>query len=164
MHEQDTDEFLAPEGLTVFRDESNNLCARIAGRGEWTKVALRLAFPYSDPDHYVALVCDGEEIGMVRDPEELDPDSRALVREELKKRYHVPEILRVLDVRDQNTAAVWTVETEKGVRQLLVRDRHNFRRFREGDVVIVDVDGNRFRLRRDRAFDRESRRLIDNYG
>jgi len=157
-------ECLDPRDLTVFRDGSNNLCVRIRDRGQWEKVTVRLTFPYSDPDHYVALFHDGEEIGIVRDLGELREDSRALLRGELTKRYHVPRIERILAVQETSNAAVWTVLTDRGERELMVRDRHNFRHFRGGDVIIVDVDGNRFRIPRDTMFDRQSQRLLDNHG
>jgi hypothetical protein len=163
MSEVSYDNCIDPGDLTVFKDESNNLAVEVEGRGSWSKVAVRLAFPYSDPDHYIALIHEGEQIGMVRDLEELDPDSRAVLQEVLSRRYHIPEVLRVLHVREDKNATVWTVETDRGQRHLMVRDRHNFRRIGGGDTIIVDVDGNRFRLRRDRRFDEESQQLLDTY-
>lgn len=163
MSEVKNHDFTKPGDLKVFRDDSNNLAVEVKGRGRWAKVAIRLAFPYSDPEHYIALVHDGEQVGMVRDLGELEPESRAVLREALKMRYHVPEVLRILDVREDRNAAVWSIETDRGPRHLTVRDRHNFRRIKGGDTVIVDVDGNRFRLRRDRIFDEESQRLLDTY-
>ncbi len=164
MHDTKEEGFLPPETVRVLRDESNNLTVQIEGRDAWQKVVAKLAFPYSDPTHYVTLVSDTEEIGIVRDLDELDRESRELLSEALAKRYHIPEVLRVMDISEANNAAVWTVETDRGERQFMVRDRHNFRRFRGGDTIIVDVDGNRFRLARDRVFDEGSRRLMENHG
>ena len=58
---------VAPEALEVFRDESNNLCCRIEGLGEWTKVTVRLAFPYSNGERFVALFQENEQVAMIRD-------------------------------------------------------------------------------------------------
>ena len=153
--------YIAPEDLTVFHDESNNLNVRVKGRGEWAKVVVRLACPYSDPEHFVGLLHDGEQIGMIRDLSDLTEDSRALLKQALTKRYHIPEVARILSVRETSNAAVWTVATDKGRREFMVRGRHNFRRIKGRDLIIVDVDGNRFRVRRGVPLDRESQKLLD---
>jgi hypothetical protein len=160
-----TDErYFDPEELRVFRDDSNNLCLEVEGKGIREKVSVRLAFPYSDPDGYVSFVQDGEELGMLEEPARLDEQSRQVLREALDKRYHIPEILKITAVEDAHNAQVWFVETDRGSRRLLVRDRHNFRRIKGGDLIIVDVDGNRFRLARDRKLDADSQRLLDMHG
>jgi len=164
MNDAAIQDYIAPEDLRIFRDDSNNLSVEIKGHRTWNKVVARLAFPYSDPSHFVILMRDDEEIGVVRDVSELEQGSRALLEEALAKRYHIPEILRVLDITESNSAAIWVVETDRGPREFMVRDRHNFRRFRGGDLIIVDVDGNRFRIARDRVFDADSQRLMDNHG
>lgn len=155
--------YIDPTGLQIFRDDSNNICAEVDGRGKWEKVAFKLAFPYSDPDRFVSILHEGEQIGMLRDVGELSEDSERVLREALARRYHVPEVVSILDVREGKSAAVWTVETERGTRKLMVRDRHNFRRVKGGDTIIIDVDGNRFRLRGDRRLDPESQKLLDMY-
>ncbi|MCK4282930.1 MAG: DUF1854 domain-containing protein [Candidatus Brocadiae bacterium] len=155
--------YIAPEPLTIFRDESQNLCVEIQGRGAWRKVVAKLAFPYSAPESFVLLMQNDEPIGMVRSLSELDEDSRAVLQEALRKRYHIPEIQCIVSVHEAHNAAMWVVETDRGPRDLLVRDRHNFRRIKDGDLIIVDVDGNRFRVSRHRVFDKESQKLLDLY-
>ena len=155
---------IAPEDLKVFKDDSNNLSATIEGRGTWTKIAVRLAFPYSDPDHFASLVFNEEHVGMVRDLTELDEGSRLLLQEALLKRYHIPQVRQVLSVRELHNATHWQVVTDRGTRDFMVRDRHNFRRIKGGDLIIVDVDGNRFQVLRNGDFDQESLRLLDTYG
>jgi len=164
MSQTDDTLCIAPEVLEVFRDESNNLGCRIEGLGRWTKVTVRLAFPYSNSERFVALFHENEQIAMIRDLAEVEEKSRALLREAIRKRYHIPEVLAILQVREGRNATVWTVRTEKGERKLMVRDRHNFRRVRGGDTIIIDMVGNRFRLARDRRFDPQSQRLLDLYG
>ncbi|MGD2175115.1 MAG: DUF1854 domain-containing protein, partial [Candidatus Brocadiaceae bacterium] len=120
-----------------------------------------LAFPYSEPDRFVILYQDEEEIGVVGDLEELDDESRTVLREVLEKRYHIPRIQRVLSVDDAHNATRWTVETDRGRREFLVRDRHNFRRIKGKGLIIVDVDGGRFLIPREAVFDKQSQKLLD---
>lgn len=157
------DHCIAPEGLRAFRNESNNLCVRIRGRGEWEKVVVRVAFPYSDPAHYVVLFHDEQEIGVVSDLTDLDPHSGRLLKEMVAKRYHVPEVKRILAIEEAHNATRWDVETDMGQRSFEVQDRDNFRRVRGGGVVIIDVDTNRFRIPDVTALDKHSRKLMDMY-
>jgi hypothetical protein len=156
--------YLAPGEVKVFRDDSNNLAVETTDGETWRKVTARLAFPYSAPDRFIILTRDGEEVGMIRDPAELDESSRSVMEDTLQKRYHIPEIERILSVEDAHNATRWSVETDRGPREFLVRDRHNFHRVKGGDTVVVDVDGNRFRIPRDRVFDKQSRKLLDMHG
>jgi len=160
--EQDV-HYIEPEKLTVFRNESKNLCVRVDGRGEWEKVVVKLAFPYSDPEHFVVLSQEEEEIGIVRDLQEVDEQSRSLLKEMLSKRYHIPEIQRVLSIEEVHNATRWTVETDRGRRTFEVRNSNNFRWLKDGTVVIIDVDANRFRISARSALDRDSQRLLDAY-
>jgi hypothetical protein len=163
MNDTQQQVYIDPADLRIYRDDSNNICADVEGRGTWQKVAFKLAFPYSDPDRFVSILHEGEQIGMVRHVSELSEDSQLVLREALARRYHIPEVISILDVREGKSAAVWTVETERGPRKLMVRDRHNFRRVQGGDTIIIDVDGNRFRLSSDRRLDPESQKLLDMY-
>ena len=161
-NEQDVD-FIPPEDLEVFSNESKNLCVRVEGRGTWEKVAVKLAFPYSGPEHFVVLSQEEEEIGMVRDLRQVDEQSRALLKEMLAKRYHMPEIQRILSIEEIHNATRWTVETDKGRRSFEVRNSDNFRRLRGGGIVIIDVEANRFRISDRSALDKDSERLLDSY-
>jgi len=158
------DEYLKPEDVTVFRNKSNNLCVRIKDVGEWEKVVVKLAFPYSAPGHFIVLSCDEKEIGVIRDLDRVADDSRALLKEMLAKRYHIPQIKRIYSVEQVRNATRWSVETDKGRRSFEVRDSYNFRFIENsGSIVIIDVDANRFRISDLKALDEESRKLLDMY-
>ena len=156
-------DYIAPEDLKVFRNGSNNLCVRIEGRGEWEKVTVRLAFPYSDPGHFIVLSHEEREIGVIRDLHQAEENSRALLKEMMAKRYHVPEITIIVSIEEVRNAMRWTVETDKGCRSFDVRDRYNFRRIRGGAIIIVDVEANRFRISDPSALGEESQKLLDIY-
>ena len=81
----------------------------------------------------------------------------------MAKRCHIPEIQRIVSIEEVHNATRWTVETDCGRRDFEVQDRHNFRRVREGGLVIVDVEANRFRIPDLSALDEESHDLLDRY-
>ena len=47
--------------------------------------------------------------------------------------------------------------------EVLVRVRLNFRKLRNGDLVIIYVDGNRFRILSGQDLDKQSQRLLDEH-
>ena len=155
------EEHIPPSLLTVFQNESGNLCARIEGRGEWEKVSARRAFPYTDPDRYVALYSGNEEIGVIQSLEGLDADSRAVLQVALRKRYHIPVILRIIGIDEVQNATRWHVETDSGPRSFEVQSHRNFRRLPDGGLMIIDVDSNRYRIPDRAALDKGSREQLD---
>jgi hypothetical protein len=155
------DSYLDPRQVFLYRNKSRNLCLRIEGRGEWEKIAVRRAFPYSEPESYIVFQSDDEELGVLRDPSELDAESYALLDITLRKRYHIPVILRIVSVEETHNATKWQVETDMGPRSFEVHSRRSFRSMREGELVIIDVDANRFRVPDRHALDRASRDLLE---
>jgi hypothetical protein len=103
-------------------------------------------FPLSDPDHYIGFLDSAnKDIGLVIDPSQLDPESRLVVDQDLEKRYFVPLIRKVYSVKEEFGTIAWDVDTDKGRRELLVRNiRDNLQELTSSRVIVTDVDGNRF--------------------
>jgi hypothetical protein len=136
---------LDPKQMRVFRVAG---IPRLTLRDDrsWHKVSVARAFPLSDPDHYLGFL-DGDEkdIGLLHDPSLLDPESRQIVEEELEKRYFVPVVERVLSIKEEFGTIYWTVETDRGQKEIIVRNlRDNLQELSSSRVIITDVDGNRF--------------------
>ena len=112
----------------------------------WTKIAVARTFPLSDPDHYLGFLDGaGKDIGMLQDPALLDPASRQIIDEELDKRYFVPVIERVHSVKEEFGTVYWKVETDRGEKEIVVRNlRDNIQELSATRVIITDIDGNRF--------------------
>ena len=112
----------------------------------WAKVSVARAFPLSDPKHYIGFLDGaGKDVGLLHDPDQLDPESRKLVEEELEKRYFVPIVERVSSVKEEFGTIYWTVETDRGAKEIVVRNlRDNLQELAQGRVIITDADGNRF--------------------
>ena len=87
----------------------------------------------------------GKDIGLLHDPDLLDAESRRTVDEELEKRYFVPVVERVLSVKEEYGTVYWTVETDRGEKEIVVRNlRDNLQELSSSRIIITDVDGNRF--------------------
>ena len=136
---------LDPKRIRIFREAG---VPRLTLRDDrsWSKVSVARAFPLSNPDHYLGFLDGaGKDIGLLYDPGLLDPDSRQVVEEELEKRYFVPVVDRVLTIKEEFGTIYWTVETDRGQKEVIVRNlRDNLQELSASRVIITDVDGNRF--------------------
>ena len=74
----------------------------------------------------------------------------------------VPKITKVLDKHDKFGVLKFMVETERGIRTIEIRNRHNdLKLMYEGRVLIRDADDNRYEIENIDALDRHSRSLLN---
>lgn len=162
--------WLDPAQIDLDRDESGRLRLRLNGTRQdghlgpvvYENVKPVRCFTHTLPERYISL-CDaeGKEIGLIEDLAALPPAAHALLREELEKRYFVPEIVRIHRLTNNHGVTSWQVETDRGPRAFEVRSRDDVRRLPNGLILITDVDGNRFRISHRSHLDARSRGLLD---
>jgi hypothetical protein len=152
---------LDPRQIRIFRVAG---VARLTIENDrsWIKVSVARAFPLSDPDHYLGFLDGaGKDVGLLHDPSLLDPESRRVVDEELEKRYFVPVVERVLAVKEEFGTVYWTVETDRGDKEIVARNlRDNLQELSPSRVIITDVDGNRFEFADTNRLDGKSLGII----
>ncbi len=139
---------LDPSRVTFRRSPAGTLQCEVRGDCCYLAVRATRCFPFSDPDHYIAIVYGKmEEVGVIRHLRELDPHSRQLIQEDLQRRYFVPVITEVISLREQDAVSYWEVETDRGRREFIVRGmREALAELGEDRLLITDVDGNRFEV------------------
>jgi uncharacterized protein DUF1854 len=146
--------FYHPEGmarLTVENDRS------------YLKVKLALAAPLSRPRKYVSLLNGkGEEIVLLPDLEALAPASREVAEKELQRRYLTSQVRRLLSLRQEFGVTYWEAETDRGIRDFVVRDlQENCVWLSESHLLLIDVDGSRFEISDRQQLDELSRQLLE---
>src|SRR5258708_10715118 len=156
-------------GLRLL-DAANLRLFRIAGVTRLTieeqcsflSIGVHRAFPVSNPDRYIGLLDGaGKDIGLIADPSQLDPDSRKLLEEELELRYFVPVVQRVISVKEEFGSVYWTVETNRGYADFVVRNPKDSTQELSGNrFILTDVDGNRFEFPDVSKLDRASAETI----
>jgi hypothetical protein len=71
--------------------------------------------------------------------------SRVIVEEELRRRYVLPVVRRVIQMRERFEILECRVETDRGSCQFSIRNlRENVLRPQPNRYILTDVDGNRF--------------------
>jgi hypothetical protein len=148
----------------LYRDTFGVLKLKREPEGEEIAVRPMRAFPLSDPEHYVALLDgDGNEVELIPDISELPVRPRELLLSELEKSYFLPELVRVHDITDDFGIQRWEVETDRGPRVFEVRSREDLRWLHPGHLIVRDVDGNRYEVKRFDDLDTTSRLKIESY-
>jgi len=112
-----TSSILPAQRLNLRDHENGNMLLHLDGQAVLLD-APRRALPLSDPDHFIVLTdSDGQEIGVLRDPAQLDPESQDVLTDALERAYAIQNITRILNIeREPMTGqSTWRVEvsTEK---------------------------------------------------
>lgn len=141
---------LNPQTVRLFRTHAADTTVRatIDGDRSWRDVRIARAFPLSDPDHFIGLRDgDDKDIGILETLHGLDSESRAVVDEELERRYFTPQITKVHSVSEEFGVVTWDVETTKGHRRFLVRNlKDSTFTLGASRVMMTDVDSNRYEI------------------
>jgi len=103
------------------------------------------AFPLSAPEEGLSLVGpDGHELAWLGRLADLPEPDRSLVSEELTARELMPLILRLLDVSTFATPSTWTVDTDRGRTELVLKGEDDIRRLGGGRLLVTSAHGLAF--------------------
>jgi hypothetical protein len=133
------------QAVRLRRNERGETIAAVHGEDRVIG-QIQSVFPISNR-HRFALLRDehGAEIGIVAQAQNLDGDSRRILREELDRSYFLPHITDIQDIREHHGVFTMEVITDRGPRSFEVRrPRQNIRNVGRSRYIIKDVDGNRY--------------------
>ncbi len=152
-------------GLRLFRDDTGRLRLTVEDDRSYLEVKVVRTFPLSEPDRYIGLLdarSGDKVIGLVPAPDELDAESRRTAAEAVDRHYFVPTVTEVHAMTEEVGAVYCDVETDRGRRQFIARGiRDAMEELGDGELMIPDVDGNRYRVADWRRLDPQSRRLLE---
>ncbi len=158
------DTFLDPRKIRLWRPAPH---AKPRGEilGEVCILQVRLAqcFPLSAPQEYISIQDGaGTEIGILKNLEGLDPESRKIIQEELDRKYFTPFILRILSLRQEASTWRWEVQTQRGPATFYIRGvRDSIHEVAPGRWQIISLDGQRYEIRDYAKLDAKSQLLFD---
>jgi hypothetical protein len=126
-------------------------------------IAVR-AFPIAAPDAGVSLVgADGHELAWIPHLDQLDPERRRLVTEELAQREFMPVVSRLHSVSSFAMPSTWNVTTDRGETHFILRGEEDIRRIGQGKLLIADSHGLQYLVPDLFALDAHSRKLLDRF-
>ena len=143
--------YINPDDLDFYTSDTSLLFLRYKGE-DLGRVSLIRMFPFKFEEEYIVVRQENysrhdkeTEIGIIRALSELTKAQASIVREELKKRYFIPEIVSVSDVKEEFGSAAWKTVTTAGERDFTMTDLGtNVRSLGHNRVMLTDVYGNRY--------------------
>ncbi|NNM79696.1 MAG: DUF1854 domain-containing protein [Gallionella sp.] len=122
------------------------------------------AYPISAPDEGVSLIGeDGHELVWIADLRDLSANNLNLVSGELARREFMPKISRIAAVSSYATPSTWTVATDRGETELILKAEDHIRRLGLTTLLITDSQGISFLIDDVDRLDRHSRKLLDRF-
>lgn len=122
------------------------------------------AFPIQAPGEGISMVLpDGKEVAWIDELAALPDDIRQLVHDELEGREFMPEILRIIGVTSFATPCTWTVATDRGQTEFLLKGEEDIRRIGATSLLVADNHGIHFLIRDMFTIDKNSRKILDRF-
>ncbi len=154
-----------------FCYEGENLTFSDSDGKFYPRVSLRRCFPLSSENtNIVVRVPDADpershELGMIEDIADLDEGSREAIARELHLYYVVPSILRIHKIREEFGFLYWTVETDRGPKEFVIRDSiiSSTRRISQTRWLIIDINQSRYEINNFETLDTTSQNLLRRY-
>jgi hypothetical protein len=154
---------LDPKSIAIRPDRRGGVMVRFRDGTTLDEVRLVEAFPVMRRRKFVVLYDrDGREIGILRNPKELDPESAEVVRTALDRSYFLSRIKSIERIEERYGVGTWHVTTDRGPRVFEVRSRsESVWWLGASRILIKDPDGNRYEIRDLNKLDARSRMLAE---
>jgi hypothetical protein len=150
--------------FNLRRDPFGKLVLTNAEGEEFVGVTPVRSFPVQAPSRGISLVREGgKEVAWIDDLEQVAPEVRALVTEELEGREFMPEILSIKGVSSFATPTTWRVKTDRGDTEFVLKGEEDIRRLGAYSLLIADSHGIHFLIRDMFAIDKGSRKILDRF-
>jgi len=153
--------FLNPKKLRFFKHGAA-LRLTIEDDRSFPKVGILRAFPLSDRTHFLSVRDSGDnEIGLITTPTDLSAENQNLLEEDLRRRYFIPWVKRIVSAKERFGTVEWTIETDRGLCRFTTQNlRENVQRPAPGRIILNDVDGNRYDIRNLDELSRDSQEML----
>jgi len=145
--------------LELERRAGGQLWASVGGKT--AQVTVCRCFPWSEPTRFVSLRDrDEEEVALVRDAADLDPDSREALELALVEAGFVFEIEAIFDIEEEIEIRSWVVHTRQGSRRFQTPRDEWPRELPNGALLIRDVAGDLFHISDPEGLDDRSQKHL----
>ena len=156
-------DILSAGEIAISRGPGAGVMLRVRGGEEHTNVRIINPLPLGEGLRFACFAdSKGKDLGMVRVDETLGAEARAIIEEEIARRYVCAMIERIVSIRVEGNVSYWDVETDRGAREFVLTSiAENVRRPSPRRVMISDACENRFEIPNVGGLDARSRKLLD---
>ncbi len=150
--------------FALCRNAFGHLALTTADGQQYAHVVAVRAFPLAAPDEGISLVsADGHEVVWIDTLDSLPAETAQWIREALAEREFMPTILRLTAVSTFASPSTWSVITDRGETQFILRGEEDIRRIGGSQLLVTDSHGIQYRVADLQALDATSRRLLDRF-
>jgi hypothetical protein len=122
------------------------------------------AFPIAAPDEGLSVIGpDGHELAWFPRLSALPSPVRALLEAELAVREFTPTITRLRAVSTFSVPSTWSVDTDRGPTEVVLKSEDDIRRLGNGRLLIGTNHGLNLAIPDMAALDRASRKLLERF-
>ncbi len=152
-------------GAVLARDSFGKLVLTIRTGERFEGVVPVRAFPVQSPDDGIAIVDrEGHEVVWIDALAAVDEPARSLIADELATREFMPVIQRIVSVTSFSTPCTWTVETDRGATEFVLRGDEDIRRIgNHNSLLVADSHGIQYLVRDQLGLDVHSRKILDRF-
>ena len=157
-----------PENADVFSLELTpfgKLVLTNAQGQRFEGVAPVRAFPIQAPEEGVSVLdTDGHEVAWVPHLSQCPQPAQDLLRQELARREFMPVIARITSVSSFSTPCTWSVKTDRGDCEFVLRGDEDIRRVgAHNTLLIADAHGIQYMVPDQLALDAHSKKILDRF-
>lgn len=119
-------------------------------------------FPISGLNKYISLLdSEGNERAIIRNIDDLLPESKAALQSALDEYYMIPKITRFVKRYEKFSIWMWTVDTDKGRYTFELRNSLTaIKTLYDGRILIKDGSDNRYEITDLNKLDKRSIKMI----
>ena len=140
---------LTPENCE-FYETAGGFAAIKVGDKDYGHINIFRTFPFSSLWEFLSVrEVEGkqEEIGIIEDLNIFDKPTFELIAKQLEIRYFMPEITKIISIKEEYGHAYWSVMTNKGKCSFATAAGSSGAVTKKGNrVIIKDSDENRFEI------------------
>lgn len=149
------------EDSSLSQDSRGRLYLRLADGTLHEGVVPVRAFPLSAPDECIALVSSGgHELLNIARLSTLAEPAQSLIAATLAAREFVPKIESIIECSAFATPSTWTVRTDRGQTEFVLKAEEDIRRLGDGRLMITDSHGLQLEVVNQTQLDAHSRRIL----
>jgi hypothetical protein len=131
------------------RAPDSTLRVAIEGDRCGLRVQVLRAFPLKFPEQFIVLRDgDGKELGIIEDLKSVPQPAQGWLREELFKRYFLPQVEAIHDITERFGTSIWDLETDRGRRTVTTSGMNeSVFELEANRFLVTDVEGNRYEIK-----------------
>jgi len=152
---------LDPDVVSFSRSQGGVFQGVIEGKVYEEMILFRI-FPFQYTTKYISVRNPkGEEVGVIRDIDQLDEESRAEMDKELQLRYFLPLVNRIDSVKQKADLWIWELQTNLGPTRIVMRNLHEHMQYPSVNrIILTDINGKRCEIRDWQSLDSHSRNQL----